>query len=206
MVLRLNMLLSGFAALILTVPLMADEIYTYTGPDYTTCTGSYQTAGCGTHNVKVVMDLTSTLGDNLSGGSNGDLTTLSPDPVVSWSFTDGAATISSALGNLLAAPDLELDVTTNGSGTITNWVLIASSSTASIESFGNLTSTFDVTYPVVDGVGEAPALGQYSGSPSGPWSASSSTSTVPEPENLALIGIGLAAIGVARQRLQRRKA
>jgi hypothetical protein len=202
-------LLGGLAAFILTVPLMADEIYTYTGPEYDVCSGVYATAHTSTcasdHFLTISFELSSPLGTGLVGDD------IPAGDLIAWSFTDQTQTVSSTLGNLLTPSALEIDVTTNGSGAIIDWVLQASDSAAALESFGHISpppgssASTDVTYlalPLYENTG-----GQCFGCTVGTWVASTpGTPGVPEPGNVALVGFGLVAIGVVRQRLQRGKA
>ncbi len=196
--------LGGLAAFILTLPAMADTTYTYTGPAYDFCSGAYGGPGCSSHNLTVTFDLTTALGDSLSGGSTGDLTASEPADIKSWSFTDNTATVNA--GNLFSPSSLELDVTTNGSGVITNWVLIAGSATAQLESFGNLSAQSDYTYAAVAGVGQSPQIGSCVSCTGGSWNVQTTTPGVPEPKNVMLIALGLITMAAVQRKLRRARA
>jgi PEP-CTERM motif len=206
-----QLLLGGLAAFILTVPLMADEIYTYTGPEYDVCSGAYATSSPPTCNadyhLTITFELTSPLADGLSLYTTGDFTDSSPELVAgSWSFTDGTNTVNSS--NLSSPSALELAVTTNGSGDIVDWVLGAGSSAVEFSSMGHIgppSASSDYTYLapfVAYGAG-----GSCAGCTVGSWVASSAVtppSGVPEPGNLALVGIGLVGIGLVRRKMRQR--
>jgi hypothetical protein len=196
-----QLLLGGLAACILTLPLAADTTYTYTGSDYNYCpVGSPYASTCGSHFMTITFVLADPLGDNLDEATTGDISANDPSDIISWSFTDQSATISSALGNLFSPASLEIDVSTDGSGAITDSVLQAGAATVQLEAF----NSDDYTYSAVDGVGENLLGWCVQGDCTTHWSVSSSSSPVPEPGNVALIGLGLAAIGLVRRKLQQR--
>jgi hypothetical protein len=193
--------LGGLAAFILTLPAMADTIYTYTGPAYSFCSGAYGGPSCDTHNLTVTFDLTTALGDGLLEATTGDISSNDPSEIKSWSFTDNTATVNA--GNLLSPAAFELDFSTNGSGVITNWVLQASSASAALESFGSLAAQSDYTYAVVGGFGQVPQIGSCVGCTGGSWNVQTSTPGVPEPKNVILIALGLIAMAGVQRKLQR---
>jgi len=82
----------------------ADTIYTYTGTDFTTVTGSYTTSD----SVSGMIDLAAPLGDNALFGS------VIP---VSFSFSDGVQKIT----NLTPLYSTDILLATNGSGVPDRW-------------------------------------------------------------------------------------
>jgi len=196
---HLNNLFSGLAAaLLLTVPAMADVTYNYTGYDFNTFTGTDFNAG---DSVTGSFTLTSALGDNL-GGANIALSS------VGFSFSDGVDTITNTtpgINDCFCSPTI--DIWTNGSGQITNWEI---SLTAGELGSENITAEnyYGGIFAgnVIEDSGFISAGEQASTSGSaGEWNVGS-PATVPEPGNVALIGIGMLAMAAVRRKWQRRGA
>jgi hypothetical protein len=177
--LKKSTILTGFILLAgLQFPVRADETYTYTGTAFQSATAPYTTSEF----VSGFFTIPSALGDNLANEG------ITP---TSYSFTDGVQTFS----NASPPPDVTFDISTDGSGTIDGWLINLESgfnqvATSTQEDFG--TSSGGEGLVFLD---------------EGTWQASGGgASPVPEPGNLGLIGLGLAAIVAARRKLQRSKA
>ena len=163
-----------FAAGILALPLMASSVtYTYTGSDFQSASSPYSTSDF----VSGFFTLPAALGDNLVDDS------ITP---TSYSFSDGVQTISSAS----PPPDVTFEVSTDASGNINGWFInllflspfdeISTETTPNQEDFGTSSG------------GEGLEFDE-----AGTWvMTGGGTSTVPEPGNLGLIGIGLVSIGL----------
>lgn len=171
----------GLAACILTLPLMASSVtYTYTGNDFETVIAPYTTSDF----VSGSFTLTSPLADNMAESA------ITP---ASYSFTDGVQTFSSA------APPAEVtfDVGTDASGNIDTWVIELNSGPPSDDVVATSSNSSDF--------GELGlfALGENIGDP-GTWVMSGGGGLpVPEPGNVALIGLAVVGIGLVRRKLGR---
>jgi len=172
--------LGGFAACILTLPLMADVTYTYTGNDFQVATGSYTTSDF----VTGFFTVASPLPDNLVF-SNDNVTPTS------YSFTDGVQTFSS----MAPPPNVTFDIGTDGSGNITMWDI----NLASGPPLGDAVST-DWNSSDVGEMDNFNSFGEVIGDP-GTWAMSGSgPSPVPEPGNVSWMLVGLLAGGGFVQR------
>jgi hypothetical protein len=164
----------------------ADEMYTYTGPDFNAFTGSdYNTSNF----VSGSIILSTPLGDNLSNANE------SAD-IASFSFSDGNQTITNKSSGVSEA---YFNFWTNASGTITGWELqFVVGSNDYIETScmhsapgcangyidkGELSSTeYGYVYTGTDnGNGKV-----------GSWIAS----PVPEPGTLSIMSLGLLGLGL----------
>jgi len=171
------------AAFILTIPLMADATYTYTGNDFTAVSspgGGYTMSD----SVTGSFTIASPLGDNLVAGGSGDITPTS------YSFTDGVQTFTNA-----SPPNdgVDFQFSTNASGVITKWFVF-------LEGGGvqdNTIATDTETGSVADhGDQDFDQFGGQNISDPGTWS-SSGASAAPEPGSLWMLGAGLAALAGA---------
>jgi hypothetical protein len=169
------------AAFILTMPLMADTVYTYTGNDFTEASSPFSTSDSITGEFTVATAL---LPDTIYDG-------LTP---LSFSFTDDVNTATTSDLNGLPT----FDVTTGSTGNILSWYIVYDL----LPAYATISTESD-SGGVTDLVYGSPSGDAFNDNDAGSW-AVSTTSTVPEPGNLMLVGLGLAAIGVVRHRLQRR--
>ncbi len=187
------------AAFILTMPLMAETIYTYTGNDFTTVTGTGLTTS---DSVTGSFALASPLGINLNGGN------LAAS-ALSFSFTDGPDTITNSTPGVNACNcSPTIDIWTDGSGNIINWDVGLT--------VGNLGSETILTQDYFAGIftgtvirdsGNLDSSGDNTAenlNDAGTWTTSNA-SAVPEPGSLWLLGAGLAALTGAI-RLKSRRA
>jgi hypothetical protein len=169
------------AATLATKPLAASPVtYTYTGNDFQVATNPYTT----TDFVSGFFTLASPLGDSLA------LASITP---ASYSFTDQFQTFSS----VSPPPDVTFEVSTDASGNINGWFI-------DLQSGANIVST--QTTPNQEDFAEDGFVGEGDNFfAEGTWVMSGGgTSTVPEPGNVAWIGLGLVSIGVVRRKMQRR--
>lgn len=168
----------GVAIAATALPLAASSVtYTYTGNDFVTVLSPYTTSDFVSGN----FTLASALGDNLALGAITPLT---------YSFSDGVQTFSSAS----PPPEVTFEVGTDGSGNIDSWVIQLNSGPPSDDIVSTSSGVSDF--------GELgfSALGENLGNP-GTWvMTGGGTSPVPEPGNVALIAMGLAAIGIGARR------
>jgi hypothetical protein len=161
---------------------MADTIYTYTGMDFTTVSGSYTTSDY----VSGIIDLANPIGADAFG------VTLSP---VSFSFTDGVQTLTN-LSSLVSASFI--DFSTNASGIPTAWeVHLVKSFSVPIDIY---TASSPPLLVAVDDVNSGP-YGYVQGSP-GTWSVAET----PLPAALPLFASGLGALGLLGWRRKRKNA
>jgi hypothetical protein len=184
-----NLLLGGLAAFILALPSMASSVYTYTytGNDFESSpSGPYTDSD----SVTGSFTLSSALGDNLVDA---------PFTPSSYSFTDGVQTFSSTSS---PATEETFEVSTNASGAIVAWSVSLGTGPPDSDSVSTFT-TEDVGMLDEGFGGEGFNLGD-----AGTWaetvSSGGGTSPVPEPGNVALIGLGLIGIGLVRRKFQQR--
>jgi len=173
-----RLLLATTAALLLSASITrADVIYTYTGNDFTSVSGSYTT----TDSITGYIDLSTAL-----GATSGPLT-LTP---VSFSFSDGLQTIS----NTNATASVFYDFYTNASGVPISWALLVEIGGSDVESCkGNCSpSDFDAS---TNGM----FIGSVNNDP-GFWAET------PLPAALPLLAGGLSFVGLLGWRGKRRVA
>jgi len=170
----------------------ADTVYTYTGNPFTSCVGTYT---CGTTPfLSVTFDVTpGTPLDNLTLFSPGS--DLTPD-IMTFSFSDGSG-LDITQAN---ASDFGFEVSTNGSGAIVNWAILAEiPSPLDQYQFAN---TDNWAGEIADGSESTPyGVGTNGGIP-GTWT--SVVTSTPEPSSSLLLGtglLGLLALAVKGKRL-----
>ena len=172
------LLLGGLAAGVLTA---SEVTYTYTGNDFdpNQVVAPYTSADF----VSGFFTVASPLGASLTYGP------FTPD---SYSFTDQHQTFDSAT----PPPNVTFDVGTDASGNINKWEIV-------LQNGLNQVSTFSFA----SDSGEMGASGGNILFDPGTWVESTAgTSPVPEPGNVALIGLGLVGIGLVRRKLQQRRS
>jgi hypothetical protein len=191
----LSRLAAGLTAVfVLMVPVMANEIYTYAGNPFTST--SDPAGGFAGQSIDGSFTLAAPLTDGLmfTSSPTGNVVPLA------YSFTDGVNTFT----NLNSVDDFQIE--TNGSGVITEWFVAISTNGVNTPGLSTQDDGSAMSPTIVDnGHSSFDNFGGQNENDKGIWTPSS-TSAVPEPGNLMLVGLGLAAIGVVRHRLQRRGA
>lgn len=164
--------------------LTADPVtYTYTGQPFQFASGPYTTS-----------DFVSgyfTVPTPLADGSVFDFTPTT------YSFSDGVQTISSANSPRV----LEFNGITDSSGHIYGWEIdleIGNDQISTVSEFGDTDYYTDSAGAFGEGTNFAIILPTP-----GSWVMSDDTSPMPEPGNVAVIGLGLVGIELVRRKLQR---
>jgi hypothetical protein len=186
-----RLLMVAFAvALFCALPAKADVTYSYTG-------NTLNEGGCvGACFVSLTFTVPTAFGDSLTND------VFTPD-VVSFTFSDNASptpdTVSSTDADLYA-PDTFFEVSTNSSGAITNWNMVACDA---VFIFDDCIQTENEPGTISDSsaellFGEIPIVDYYNSNDAG--NAPAIVSTTPEGPGLLLLGSGLLAAGLLRSR------
>jgi hypothetical protein len=168
-------------------------MYTYSGNDFTTVTPPYTTSDRVTGDFTLVSPLAANM-----------LLTNITSQMSTVSFTDGVNSIENIGDNIV-----RVEVATDGSGHIDQWLVALESPSRVVEGVVGLIDTFNRSGDIVD-VGNVDtcvqviagactvfanvALGSILSNP-GVWSSS-----VPEPSSWFLLGAGLAGLGYFSRR------
>jgi hypothetical protein len=188
---RINKLALAACLTLLSLPALADEVYTYTGNAMGTTfvPGGGYTA---TNMITGSFTTASPLGANLA---------LADISFLSYSFTDGDQTMTNLNSVEYLPPDFEIG--TDASGNIISWNITLN--IPSTLDFINTSNSSDPLIGVQDNgqVGIEAILGAVgnSGTP-GTWTKSEVAATAtPEPSSFMMLGTGLlGAFGLARRR------
>jgi hypothetical protein len=158
----------------------ADITLTYTGQDFTQLIGVYT----GSDKVTATITLMDPLGDNL------DLEPVTPS---SYTFSDGQQTISSA-----DSPSItDFDFSTNATGDITGWFI----DVGLAGDDANFISASNTPGP--GGVGDTGILDSIENNSAENFVAGKFTVTttgVPEPPTVAMLGVGLLGLSLLWRR------
>jgi hypothetical protein len=177
----------------------ADTTYVYTGNPFDEFSGADSCSmGAGECSLSGSFTVAAPLGDNLAFGS------ITP---ISFSFTDGVNTITSA--DTLTLDILEIE--TNASGQIVGWYFHFNVNVPGNSTF-ELTSDTDPplsTEGDLSGVESNVSPFAFSAiadnfDDAGSWSVAG-TSPIPEPSSLALFGTGLACIVGLRRKIHKNR-
>jgi hypothetical protein len=185
-----------FVSSFFVLPIEADTTYTYTGNPYTTfplASSGYSSA----NSITATLDLANPLLPNESygWGFGGFGIPSASDTLLGFSESDGTVTYTSG--------GINFWITTNSLGQIATWFVASCGATCAPStgvdlqtSFGNLPVIGndpgqDVT--TLGGNASELTLVAYVYRDPGIWTQSSTT--VPEPSNLVLLGLGLVALG-----------
>jgi hypothetical protein len=165
----------------------AGTIYTYTGPDYTVCGGTYCIGGPYALSVKFETALTGNALDNMS------FTNIT-STITSYEFTDNSGLVLNNFNN--ASGQLDIEMSTNGSGNIEAWFAGAYTLGANTQMQTNWNSPRGLI-PGADFSETAPNFagdfGWVRRTEPGTWGVAAST--IPEPSTFVLLGAGLLFFG-----------
>jgi hypothetical protein len=189
--LRLSSVASAACLVLLSLPALAQETYTYTGNPLDI---TYVSGGGYNNTDKITGDFTlaSALPDNMA------LTEITP---LTYSFTDGVQTLTNTNSVQYLPPAFEVE--TNATGQIIDWNIVLTVPgtldfiNTSVPSIGVQDNAQVGTSSTIQGaVGNVADPGTFTAS------ATATPGVTPEPSSLVLLGTGLlGAFAVTRRRL-----
>jgi len=154
-------------------PARADVVYTYTGNDFTSVSGSYNT----TDSLDGSMTFTTALASDLDDAE------LYP---TSFTFSDGVQTIT----NSTATNSVYIEVSTDAAGIIDSWYMYFPNPGSGnyIETIANSQGS------LTEDVGSTSSVVAYDENNPGTWTES--PVAAPEPSSLAIIAVGMSVLGL----------